>query len=88
MRGGYRHSAGASRDGYRLCANRETHDLCNWAIPAGDPTIRCARHVGCRASIPDLSVPGHREAWYKLEVAKRRLVYSLLQLRLPVAESN
>jgi hypothetical protein len=34
--------------------------------------------------IPDLSVAGHKQAWYKLEVAKRRLVYSLLALRLPV----
>jgi hypothetical protein len=34
--------------------------------------------------IPDLSVPGNKDAWYKLELAKRRLVYSLLYLELPV----
>jgi hypothetical protein len=34
--------------------------------------------------IPDLSQPGHKEAWYRLEVAKRRLLYSLLSLGLPV----
>ena len=34
--------------------------------------------------IPDLSHPGHKEAWYRLEVAKRRLVYNLLNLGLPV----
>jgi hypothetical protein len=75
--------AGASHDGYRLCANYETHDLCNWAISAGDEHPLCS---SCRLSrvIPDLSVASHRAACYKLEVAKRRLVYSLLQLQLPV----
>jgi hypothetical protein len=34
--------------------------------------------------IPDLSRPGHQEAWYKIEVAKRRLVYTLLELGLPL----
>jgi hypothetical protein len=34
--------------------------------------------------IPDLSQPGHREAWYRLEVAKRRLIYTLLGLGLPL----
>ena len=33
---------------------------------------------------PDLAQPGNREAWYRLEVAKRRLVYSLLSLGLPL----
>jgi hypothetical protein len=34
--------------------------------------------------IPDLNQQGHKEAWYRLEVAKRRLVYSLLGLGLPL----
>ena len=70
---------GATRDGYRLCANYEAHDVCNWALPVNDPHPLCP---SCRLSrmIPDLSVPGHHVAWYKLEVAKRRLVYTLLQL--------
>ena len=75
--------AGASKGGYRLCANYTRHDVCNWAIPADDPHDLCP---SCRLTrvIPDISVPGHAEAWYRLEVAKRRLVYSLLHLRLPV----
>jgi hypothetical protein len=78
---------GASADGYRLCANYTTNDVCNWAIPAGDPHELCS---SCRLTrvIPDLSVPGHQEAWYKLEVAKRRLVYTLLQLRLPLVNKD
>jgi hypothetical protein len=76
--------AGASPYGYRLCANYTTHNVCNWAIPADDPSELCS---SCRLTraIPDTSIQWQRAAWYKLEVAKRRLVYSLLHLRLPVA---
>jgi hypothetical protein len=40
----------------------------------------------CRLTrvIPNLSVPGHKTAWYRLESAKRRLVYTLLTLGLPL----
>jgi hypothetical protein len=69
---------------YRLCENFRTHNVCNWAVPAEGPDALCQ---SCRLTrvIPDLSVPGHKEAWYKLEVAKRRLVYTLLQLGLPLS---
>ena len=42
--------------------------------------------LSCRLTriIPELSQPGNKEAWYRLEVAKRRLVYSLLDLALPL----
>ena len=68
---------------YRLCANYAEHDVCNWALPSSDDDPLCR---SCRLTrvIPDLSRPGHREAWYKLEVAKRRLVYTLLELGLPL----
>jgi hypothetical protein len=74
---------GAAPAGYRLCENYTARDVCNWAIPAGDPHTLCS---SCRLTrvIPDLSIPGHAEAWYRIEVAKRRLVYSLLNLRLPL----
>jgi len=68
---------------YRLCRNYSQENVCNWAMPADGPNPLCP---SCRLTtvIPDLSVPGHREAWYKLEVAKRRLMYTLLSLGLPV----
>ena len=68
---------------YRLCANYDREDICNWAMRAEDPEPLCE---SCRLTrvIPDLSEPGHKQAWYRLEVAKRRLIYSLLQLGLPV----
>jgi hypothetical protein len=68
---------------YRLCDNYTRQNVCNWAIPGSDPHNYCQ---SCRLTrvIPDLSRPGNKEAWYKLELAKRRLVYSLLMLGCPV----
>ncbi|MBX9624547.1 MAG: putative zinc-binding peptidase [Gemmataceae bacterium] len=68
---------------YRLCANYTPRNVCNWAVPADDPNAFCR---SCRLTtvIPDLSRDGNKAAWFKLEVAKRRLVYTLLALKLPV----
>ena len=86
---------------YRLCANRIEHDICNWAIPATDrpvgaPTgdgapVAAAELCGsCRLTrvIPDVSVEGNKAAWYRIEVAKRRLIYTLNALRLPLERSR
>lgn len=68
---------------YRLCENEVRHNVCNWTVPAEESEPLCR---SCRLTqvIPDLGVPGHREAWYRLESAKRRLVYSLLRLGCPL----
>lgn len=68
---------------YRLCENYTTQQVCNWAIAAGDPHQLC---VSCRLTrvIPDLTNDANRPAWYRLEVAKRRLVYTLMVLGLSV----
>lgn len=68
---------------FRLCANYINENVCNWALPAGDPEPFC---LSCRLNrvIPDLSLPANREAWARVELAKRRLIYSLLSLGLPV----
>jgi hypothetical protein len=68
---------------YRLCANYEIEKVCNWAVVEGDPNRLC---VSCRLTlvIPDLSNDENRQAWYRLEVAKRRLIFTLLQLGLPI----
>ncbi len=73
----------APQQAYRLCQNYRTTNVCNWAIPGSDEHDLCA---SCRLThvIPDLTRPGRHQAWYRLEVAKRRLVYTLLNLRLPV----
>ena len=78
---------GAEGRRYRLCANYDRENVCNWAIPAADADPLC---VSCRLTrtLPDLGVPGHKEAWFRLEVAKRRLVYALLGLGLPVVNKT
>ncbi|MDX5363604.1 MAG: putative zinc-binding peptidase [Pseudazoarcus pumilus] len=69
--------------GYRLCGNYTDHMSCNWAVSAQDPERFC---LACRLNrvIPDLGVAGNLELWRTLEGEKRRLVYSLLRLGLPV----
>ena len=76
------HPAASGRT-YRLCANYSGAQVCNWAVDASrdDPLCEACRLT---TTIPDLTVEGYRAAWYKLEVVKRRLVYSLLNLRLPI----
>jgi hypothetical protein len=79
---------GQRSDMYRLCANYVDHNVCNWAVPAvqepEDGNLLCA---SCRLTrvIPDLTQSENKAAWYRLENAKRRLVYTLLRLRLPLA---
>src|SRR4051794_15899731 len=69
--------------GYRLCANEKIEGTCNWAVPSTDPGPLCA---SCRTTrvIPNLSVPGHAAAWSRLEGAKRRLLFTLMELGLPL----
>ena len=68
---------------HRSCHNYEVEQICNWMIPAEDPDEYC---LSCRLTrtIPSLETPGHRALWHRLEIAKRRLIYSLLDLGLPV----
>jgi hypothetical protein len=68
---------------YRLCRNYSEHDVCNWVIAPGDPHDLCQ---SCRLTrvIPDLTIDGHKAAWYRLEVAKRRVIYTLMNLGLPI----
>ena len=68
---------------YRKCVNYAEHDVCNWMVPAEQSDPFCA---ACRPNeiIPNLSRPGNVDKWYRIERSKRRLVYGLLQLGLPV----
>jgi len=68
---------------YRLCENSRQHQVCNWMVAAADANPFC---LACRLNvlIPDLSAPGNLERWHKLEIAKRRIVYTILRLGLPL----
>lgn len=85
----WRRRAGPGRTGsgrtYRLCSNNIRHQACNFAVPSEDPNPFC---VSCRQTrlLPDLSVPQNRNRWYRIEVAKRRLFYTLARLGLVALE--
>ena len=67
----------------RLCGNYVQHNVCNWAVVADDPNPLCE---SCRLTrvIPDLTAPGTADAWYRLEMAKRRVIYTLKSLGLSI----
>jgi hypothetical protein len=66
------------------CANYVKEHVCNRCLSA-EGTGPDALCDACRFNntIPDLSVEGNRERWAELEVAKRRLLYTLDFLELP-----
>jgi hypothetical protein len=68
---------------YRLCRNGVDHGVCNWALPSRSEAALCAA-CDLNEIIPNLSEPGALDAWQRLEIAKRRLLYTLLDLGLPV----
>jgi len=72
---------------YRPCGNQLDYQACNWAVPEQDDQRFCR---ACRLNrlIPNLSEPGSKDAWLKLERAKRRLLYTLTRLRLPIAPAG
>ena len=67
---------------YRFCANWE-HEGCNWMVTPDEHDALC---TACRhnRTIPDISNPMHRSRWQKIESAKRRLMYTLINLGLPL----
>jgi hypothetical protein len=67
---------------YRYCQNH-ADACCNWLVPTGSPTPFCTA-CNLNRTIPNLGNPDYRLRWQRLETAKRRLVYTLLHLGLPV----
>jgi hypothetical protein len=72
---------------HRRCANFDLAAGCNWLLPEEDPQPLC-RACRLNRTIPDLEDPAegkvNGELWRRIEVAKRRLVASLLAFGLPV----
>lgn len=80
--GGWKSLAAPAHEGrYRTCANGQAFAVCNWFIPAEEANQFCA---ACRLNlvVPDDSQPGNHIRWHRVEVEKRRLIYTLLQLGL------
>jgi hypothetical protein len=77
----------ATNDVYRYCRNGTEHGVCNWLVPADQTNDFC---LGCRRTevVPALDVGNNRLLWARLEAAKRRLLYSLLLLKLPLTNAT
>ena len=77
-------AAPAKNRHYRPCQNGRDHQVCNWYVPVADPNPLC---VSCRTNntIPNLAVAGNLERWHKIEIAKRRVLYTLSRLQLSLA---
>ena len=68
---------------YRQCDNYALQNVCNWMVPADEAKPLC-RSCELTRVIPNLSSDENCARWYKLETAKRRLLYTLAELELPV----
>lgn len=63
------------------CRNNEEFGVCNWFVErAGDYCFACRFN----RTIPDLSFERNLTRWKRLENAKKRLIYTLLDLDLPL----
>jgi hypothetical protein len=63
----------------KLCDNGIKHGVCNWLLSADDKETLCQ---ACRMNrtIPDLRTGRNLTLWGRMEMAKRRLLYTLLRL--------
>jgi len=68
---------------YHMCENYKTENVCNWMVPVSESSTFCR---GCRLNrtIPNLTEQKNRVLWSRVEQSKRRLLYSLYCLSLPV----
>ena len=67
----------------RPCQNRLDHAACNRGVLVEDEVELCTT---CRLNhtIPDLTVAGNLEKWQRLEAAKRRVLFMVEEIGLPI----
>jgi hypothetical protein len=71
------------RQGGTSFAHHFRYARCNWMVTPDEHDALC---TACRhnRTIPDIANPMHRSRWQKIESAKRRLIYTLINLSLPL----
>jgi hypothetical protein len=77
--------ADAAPKPYSPCRNYSEFQVCNWLVAVGEEDSYC-RSCRLNRTIPNLTVTANLSRWRNLESAKRRLIYGLLQLGLPLAQ--
>ncbi len=68
------------------CHNYAVENVCNRCYVTNQgppPAENLCDYCRFNDTIPDLTVPGNRQKWHRLEEAKRRLLYTLDLLQLP-----
>lgn len=73
-------------NGRRLCKNGLDYEVCNWIVT--NPESSYCTSCELNHTIPNLLDPDRRRWWKSLEHAKRRLIYSLISLRLPIVSKH
>jgi hypothetical protein len=86
--GVFRAAVAAPNSLYKKCANYAQSAVCNWMIPAADKNRPFCHSCRLNQEIPDLSSARNQQLWALMERAKRRLIYSLLNLKLPSADKT
>jgi hypothetical protein len=69
---------------YRKCQNYAQGSVCNWMVPEAEQNEAFCKSCRLTDTIPDLTSDKNRTLWALMEIAKRRLIYSLINLKLPV----
>jgi hypothetical protein len=70
---------------YRKCRNFAHQAACNWMIPEFEQNEAFCKSCRLTETIPDLTLEQNRRLWGLMENAKRRLIYSLIYLKLPIS---
>jgi hypothetical protein len=71
---------------FLACGNAQSGG-CNWLIHADSSRSLCEA-CELNRTIPDLDLPENVERWRAIESAKRRLIYALMRLRLPLTSQR
>ena len=71
---------------YRYCANFH-YNVCNWLVEHENPSLFC-RACELNRTIPSLARPEYAQRWRKIEIAKHRLLYQLLNMNLPIQSKH
>ncbi|WP_441003143.1 zinc-binding metallopeptidase family protein [Pseudocolwellia agarivorans] len=79
---------------YKKCDNNEHYNACNGMVNlttfVPDPDNEEVLCFGCRfnETVPDLSIVEHIPLWKKMEAAKRRALYTLKALPIPLQNNT
>ncbi|WP_437188102.1 zinc-binding metallopeptidase family protein [Planctomicrobium sp. SH668] len=82
----------------KKCHNYSFENICNWCVAVSDNTPVAAGDVADNRSlcqccqltevIPDLSIPENHKLWARLEEAKRRVLFTIQELNLPIGRGD